>query len=200
MKTLGERIRWARKRKGLTQDDVAAHFSLTRNAVSIWESDKSVPAKDRIAQLAKLFSVNVEWLWSGRGSPHQAEIKIVGYVGAGGAITPIDDHAKGAGLDEVVVPFSEFHNLVAVIVRGDSMYPAYHDGDRLLYTLEAGTEPGQWLNRECVVKLTNGIMYVKIVKRGHNGLWTLKSHNAPDIEDADLEWAAPVRWVQRANL
>ena len=49
-------------------------------------------------------------------------VPVVGYIGAGAEVLPIDDHAKGAGLDEVECPRGmDPAKTVAVKVRGDSI-------------------------------------------------------------------------------
>jgi hypothetical protein len=49
------------------------------------------------------------------------------------------------------------------------------------------------------VKLTDGRTFVKVLKRATKTTATLGSHNAPDIENVRVEWAAPVLWVKRSQ-
>jgi len=116
----------------------------------------------------------------------------VGYVGAGAEVIPVDDHAVGAGLEEVDIP----DNAVWVIVRGDSMYPRYFDNEFLFYVRDQRS-PAELIGRECVVRLEDGRMYVKVLRKGVEGLFNLESWNGPTIENKAVEWAAPV--VGRVN-
>jgi len=115
---------------------------------------------------------------------------LVGFVGAGSEVYPIDDHAKGDGLEEIEAPFPVSPHTVCVAVRGDSMMPVYEDGDLVGYSRAPG-DPAELLNRRCLAKLKDGRLFIKVLKRGSApGLFTLSSFNAPDIEDVALEWAA----------
>lgn len=126
------------------------------------------------------------------------QVPIVGYVGAGSEVFPIDDHAKGAGIDDTERPPGEEEEVVGVIVRGDSMFPVYRDGDILFYGRTLTREPHILNGQECVVRLTDGRSFVKLVKTVRRSKrFTLSSWNAPDIEDAEIDWAAPVKWVKR---
>jgi SOS-response transcriptional repressor LexA len=126
-------------------------------------------------------------------------ISLVGYVGAGAEVFAIDDHAKGAGLDEVESPWSELApSTVAVKVRGDSMAPAYYDGDLIFYEVTSA-DFRHLLGKECVVALTDGRRFIKQLRRTQSGDWYLHSHNAEPILGVAIEWAAKVRLVQRAD-
>lgn len=84
-----------------------------------------------------------------------------------------------------------------VIVRGPSMYPRYFDGEKLLYRTER-RHPSRLINEECVVRLTNGQMLVKIIRRGtRKTLFNLESWNAPLMEDQEIDWASPIEWRGR---
>jgi phage repressor protein C with HTH and peptisase S24 domain len=139
--------------------------------------------------------------WAERFAPHLATTAAqlmfgpriafaVGYVGAG-EFFPIDDHAVGAGLEEVEFPAGVPDDAVLLIVRGDSMAPRYFDNEYLFYRRD-GRPPSELIGRECVIKLTDGRMYVKELRRGQQGLFTLFGWNAPLIENVAVEWAAPV--------
>lgn len=141
---------------------------------------------------ARAFRVAPEWLLFGKGGAERSGVPVVGYIGAGAEIYPID---QGGSLDEVEAPPGVGPEAVAVIVRGDSMWPRYTDGDTIIYDQHLPAEKAD--RRECVIALPDGRKYVKMVRRQPDGLWTLESHNAPPIHDAELLWAAPIRWIIR---
>ncbi len=139
--------------------------------------------------------------WAERFAPHLATTAsqlmfgpriafAVGYVGAGEFI-PIDDHAVGAGLEEVEIPAGVPDDAVLLIVRGDSMAPRYFDNEYLFYRRD-NRPPTELIGRECVIKLTDGRLYVKELRRGESGRFTLFGWNSPLIENVAVEWAAPV--------
>jgi phage repressor protein C with HTH and peptisase S24 domain len=149
---------------------------------------------------ARKLNIDAYWLMTGRlpRGAGAATVPVVGYVGAGAEIYSMDDHHKGGGLDEVPAPPGSSGNEVALVVRGDSMYPAYHDGDTIYYNEHADTED-KLLGRECVVRMVDGRTMIKTVTRGSRiGSYTLLSHNAQPITDVALEWAARVQWVRKS--
>lgn len=61
---LDEKLTQARKAAGLTQADIAARLSVSRQAVSRWESGQSKPSTERLLELAKIYDVSLDWLCS----------------------------------------------------------------------------------------------------------------------------------------
>ncbi len=63
---IGERIRQARERSGLSQTALAHKLGITRSACSQWEADDgTAPRRERLEQLATLLGVSFEWLATG---------------------------------------------------------------------------------------------------------------------------------------
>jgi transcriptional regulator with XRE-family HTH domain len=60
--TLGEKIQQQRKSKKLSQEELAARITISRQAVSKWELGESKPDIDNIIQLSKLFGVTTDYL------------------------------------------------------------------------------------------------------------------------------------------
>jgi phage repressor protein C with HTH and peptisase S24 domain len=129
-------------------------------------------------------------------------IPVVGYIGAGEKVYPVDEGELGSGLEEIDAPPGADLNSVAVIVKGDSMFPAFWEGDVLIYSSERGFDREACMHNECVVKVKNGPTYVKRVTPGSmQGLFTLTSYNATPIIDVAIDWAAPVQFRdQRRRL
>ena len=63
--TIGERIAEERKKKGMTQEDMAEKLNLSRQAISKWESGSSFPDTENLLKLSLLFSVSVDYLLKG---------------------------------------------------------------------------------------------------------------------------------------
>lgn len=122
-------------------------------------------------------------------------VPIVGYIGAGAEIFPIDDHMKGDGMDHIPAP-PGLVNGIALIVKGESMWPRFMDGDVVVLD-KTQLALDSLLGRTCYVQLTDGRCYLKVVQRGTRpGHWSLISHNAPPIEDVIIDRAFPVSWVK----
>lgn len=60
--TLGEKIQILRKQNGLSQEALAEKMAVTRQTVSKWELNRSMPDLDFIAQLSELFHVSADYL------------------------------------------------------------------------------------------------------------------------------------------
>lgn len=117
-----------------------------------------------------------------------------GYVGAGAAVYLFEGTGT-TGLGYVRAPRG-IGAVEALTVRGDSMYPAYKDGDTIYFGGEAVELPIT-IADEYVVKLADGRILLKEVVPVGNGHYVLQSHNAPPIHDAEIIEAHEVRWIQR---
>ncbi len=73
--TTGERIQKQRKKKNFTQEQFAEMLGVTRQAVSKWESDQSLPEIDKIMALSDLFEVSTDYILKGVDSVSQVESK-----------------------------------------------------------------------------------------------------------------------------
>lgn len=60
--TLGERIKEYRIKNNYTQEYIGNYFHYTRQNISKWEQNKSVPSQEDIEKLAELFNISVDEL------------------------------------------------------------------------------------------------------------------------------------------
>ena len=195
---LAARIRALRKSLGLSQASFAGRVGVDQSNVSRWE--RGAPPDDaHILRLAELAGQHPATFRYGRLPETDSEappdvVSVVGYVGAGQEIFALDDHALGAGLEEVEAPEGVGRDtMVAVRVRGESMHPL-RDGWLLFYRRDQHGVPEACLNRLCIVKVADdGPILVKELRRGYRaGHFVLSSWNAPPLEDVRVDWAAPV--------
>ena len=80
--TLGEKIQALRTQKEMSQEDLAAALEVSRQSVSKWETNQSVPDLDKIIRLADLFGVTVDQLVREGERPEPPEPQVV-YVAEG---------------------------------------------------------------------------------------------------------------------
>ena len=60
-----EKLQELRKRKGLTQEQLAESLYVSRTAISKWESGRGYPSIDSLKRVAEFFSVTIDELLSG---------------------------------------------------------------------------------------------------------------------------------------
>lgn len=190
------RLTELRNAAGLSIDELAEKTGLSTSYVSRLERGERNLSVKTMAAFAQALGVTPSELLA--VAPARM-IPVVGYVGAGQEVYAIDDHAKGDGIEEVECPWDDLaHSTVAVRVRGDSMVPAYFNGDLIFYERQ-DTDLTHLLGKECVVALADGRKFIKQLRRTPSGQWYLHSHNADPILGVEIEWAARVRLIARAD-
>ncbi len=63
--SLGEKLLYLRKKAGLSQEDVAEKLSVSRQTVSKWETDQTVPELNKAKLLSQLYNVSYDYIVSG---------------------------------------------------------------------------------------------------------------------------------------
>jgi phage repressor protein C with HTH and peptisase S24 domain len=103
----------------------------------------------------------------------------------------------GKGWDEVSLPAVSDAHAFALEISGDSLKPAYRDGDVILVSQAAPIRRGD----RVVVKAKAGEVMVKELKRRTARTLELQSFNAtqPDrtLAAADVAWIARIVWVKQ---
>ena len=146
-----ERLKNARKAKGISQADLARALGVTQQAVGKWETDRSTPPPETIARLSELLDTTADILLGLQKLPEdegpvgrnalrvcrEQLVPVVGTVRAGyGALAFEEDY--GHEYARVKDPENYFY----LVVKGDSMEPRISDGDLALvhrqYTLDNG--------------------------------------------------------------
>lgn len=67
--TMGQRISARRKMMNLSQETLAEQLEVSRQAVSKWESDGTIPEIDKLIALGRIFDVSVGWLLGTESEP-----------------------------------------------------------------------------------------------------------------------------------
>ena len=63
---LGKKIQFYRKEKALSQEALGKLLFVTRQTVSLWEKDQTLPSLDNIVRLAEIFGITVDELLSAK--------------------------------------------------------------------------------------------------------------------------------------
>lgn len=76
--TLSEKIYTCRRKQGLSQETLAEQLSVSRQAVSKWETGDAEPESGKLIALAQTFHVTVDWLLNGDDpSPEEPSIHMI---------------------------------------------------------------------------------------------------------------------------
>ena len=90
--TLGERIALARKKAGLSQEQLGDRLGVSRQAVSKWESSQANPDVAYVAELCRICGVSCDWLLLGeegaREAPHRPVRELRGHRHRPGPVLP----------------------------------------------------------------------------------------------------------------
>jgi phage repressor protein C with HTH and peptisase S24 domain len=125
-------------------------------------------------------------------------VPLLGFAEAGaGGYFDDGGFPAGAGWDEIAFPAVADEHAYALEVSGQSMEPAYRDGDVILISPAAPIRRGD----RVVVKTKAGEVMAKELKRQTAKSIELKSINAahPDrtIASSDLLWIARILWASQ---
>lgn len=187
--------------KGLkTQTDLAGFIgrSVSQPQVSRWMRGDQEPDRNyydlivAAAERAGLLDVSSEDMAAALPGPIlRKTVKLKGYVGAGS-----EAHFYALAdeeYEEVLAPANGTDRTVAVEIKGTSMGP--HLVSWLVYYDDIHSPVAESLiGKLCVVGLADDRILIKKIQRGRNGTYRLLSNHPdePVIEDAEIEWAAPV--------
>jgi phage repressor protein C with HTH and peptisase S24 domain len=125
-------------------------------------------------------------------------VPLLGFAqaGAGGYFTD-GGFPAGKGWDEVGLPSVNDEHAYALEISGDSMKPAYRDGDIIVVSPGAQIRKGD----RVVVKTSDGEVMVKELKRRTAKTLELSSLNPNHVDRtlqaADVEWIARIVWASQ---
>jgi phage repressor protein C with HTH and peptisase S24 domain len=125
-------------------------------------------------------------------------VPLLGFAQAGaGGFFDDGGFPAGKGWDEVGLPSINDEHAYALEISGDSMKPAYRDGDIIVVS------PGTAIRRgdRVVVKTTGGEVMVKELKRRTTKIVELASlnpsHADRTLAPSDVEWIARIVWASQ---
>ena len=71
--TFGEKLQDLRRRAGMSQDTLAERLDVSRQAVSKWERDETMPETEKLVRIAQLFDASLDELLLDREPPKEPE-------------------------------------------------------------------------------------------------------------------------------
>lgn len=63
--SVGERLLKLRNKQGMTQEDLAEYLNVSRQSVSKWELNKTLPDVEKLMQLSELYEVTLDYIVKG---------------------------------------------------------------------------------------------------------------------------------------
>jgi len=182
------------KRSGLDPTTFNKSKRITADGRERWPSTESV--SKALAATNSSIDTFVQLIGDGAHSLQSVPLLAFAQAGSGGFF---DDSGfpAGKGWDEAALPSASDEHAYALEISGDSMKPAYRDGDIIVVS------PGTPIRRgdRVVVKTTGGEVMVKELKRRTTKALELQSLNPvhPDrtLDADDVAWIARIVWASQ---
>ena len=132
------------------------------------------------------------------GRPVTQAVPLIGFAEAGaGGYFDDGGFPVGRGWDEIAFPAVNDEHAYALEISGDSMIPAYRDGDVILVSPAAPIRRGD----RVVVKTKDGEVMVKELKRRTSKTIELRSvnpaHKERTLPVRDVVWIARIVWASQ---
>jgi phage repressor protein C with HTH and peptisase S24 domain len=183
------------KRAGLDPTTFNRSKRITPDGRPRWPSTESVAKA--LAATGTPVDVFVGLIGDGSG-PTTRAVPLIGFAQAGtGGFFDDGGFPVGKGWDEIAFPAVNDEHAYALEISGDSMMPAYRDGDVIVVSPAAPVRRGD----RVVVKTKKGEIMVKELKRRTSKSIELQSINAahPDrsLGVSEVVWIARIVWASQ---
>jgi phage repressor protein C with HTH and peptisase S24 domain len=182
------------KRAGLDPTTFNKSKRITADGRERWPSTESVSK----ALAATNASIETFVQLIGDGARSGRAVPLLGFAQAGaGGYFDDSGFPAGKGWDEVALPSINDERAYALEISGDSMKPAYRDGDVIVVS------PGTPIRRgdRVVVRTAGGEVMVKELKRRTARTLELQSLNPAHADRVlaadDVEWIARIVWASQ---
>lgn len=188
-----------RNEKGLSQEELASIINVSKSTIGMYEQGNRMPKADAtLKKLAEYFNVTIDYLMGFSENRHPTPAITEDYV----TFPVLGDIAAGYDNiaierwdgDTIDIPLSYLkgrpkHDYFVLRVKGDSMYPIYHEDDRVLIlkqsTLNYSGQIGAIIyDNDCStlkkVEYIHGEDWIRLVPI--NPSYTSKTISGPDLE------------------
>ena len=184
------------KRAGLDPTTFNKSKRITPQGRARWPSTESIAKA--LAATGTPFDAFVTLIEPAGGSVTVKPVPLLGFAEAGsGGYFDDGGIPAGAGWDEIAFPAVNDEHAYALEISGQSMEPAYRDGDVIVVSPSAPIRRGD----RVVVRTRNGEVMAKELKRKTAKSIELKSLNVehPDrtLAMSDVLWIARILWASQ---
>ncbi len=162
------------------------------NVIKYLSGKVDKPRGDTLGKLAR--AVNTTSIWLERGlniDEGYTEVPIMGYVGVGAVINPIFKLPPAAGRYQITLTFTVPEEIIAFVVKGESMLPKYNDGDVIVALRDQRRNNESFYGEEAIVETSDGRRFLKQIVRSNENVM-LMSWNALPIENITLAWIGEI--------
>ena len=182
------------KRAGLDPTTFNRSKRITPDGRPRWPSTESVAKA--LSATGTTIDVFVSLITDQKGATQA--VPLIGFAEAGtGGFFDDGGFPVGKGWDEIAFPAVNDEHAYALEISGDSMLPAYRDGDVIVVSPAAPVRRGD----RVVVRTKKGEVLVKELKRRTSKSIELQSINAahPDrtLNVSDVVWIARIVWASQ---
>lgn len=181
---LAENLRHYMDLHGKSRNDLCSALDLSYTTVADWVNGKKYPRIDKIELMANYFGIQKSDLIESKGKHSDSSnivpttipsdtitIKVYGSVPAGQPLECIEDII---GHEEIPASWTRFgKEFIALVVKGDSMYPKYFEGDVVIIEVTPDCNNGQ----DAVVYVNGYDATLKEVHKNDDGSVSLKPFN-----------------------
>jgi phage repressor protein C with HTH and peptisase S24 domain len=183
------------KRAGLDPTTFNRSKRITPDGRARWPSTESVAKA--LAATGTTVDTFVDLIVDNSRTPTHA-VPVIGFAEAGtGGYFDDGGFPVGKGWDEIPFPAVNDEHAYALEISGESMLPAYRDGDVIIVSPSAPIRRGD----RVVVKTKDGEVMAKELKRRTAKTIELKSINAEHAERilpvSDVLWIARIVWASQ---
>ncbi len=175
---IGVRIEMRRKEMQLTLSDIASLVGVAESTVQRYEKGRIENIKLPVIEaIANALQVNPAWLVYKTDDPKPltsktySKIPVLGTIPAGIPMEAIEDIIDYEEIPEAMCNGGKEY--FGLLVKGDSMYPEYLDGDTVIVQKTPCCESGD----VCVVYVNGYDATLKTVKLGEDGSLTIQPRN-----------------------
>lgn len=175
MKSIGERIKDARKSAGLTQLELAKKTELSRSYIGDIEKDRYNPSVSTLQLIATATNTPLEDLLPSSKTPSSTgrgvRIPVLGRVVAG---IPLEAVEEILDYEEITPELAATGDFFALKIRGHSMEPRMLDGDVVIVRRQDDVDSG-----DVAIVLVNGNeATVKRIKKQEDGITLIATNTS----------------------
>lgn len=138
------KLKELRENKRVSQAKLAQALGISQSTVGMWENGTNKPEYEKLIKLAEYFDVSIDYLLCRTSDittdKNYISVPVYGRIPAGIATEAIEDILDYEDIPkEWCAGDKEYFSLQ---IKGDSMFPAYQDGDRVIFQKSATAETG----------------------------------------------------------